>query len=98
MAAQRPSNSAIVAFASLIGTSIEWYFFIYGLAAALVFPVFSAFELATKAFLWTTAWGQTFRARMPHPGHSTRGREVSDRLEQLGGSENRTKPSIVRAK
>ncbi|HVR45797.1 MAG TPA: MFS transporter [Candidatus Binatia bacterium] len=33
------SSSALVAAATLIGTSIEWYdFYIYGLASALVFP------------------------------------------------------------
>ncbi|HEY6326175.1 MAG TPA: MFS transporter [Candidatus Cybelea sp.] len=35
----RRSSSAMVAAATLIGTSIEWYdFYIYGLASALVFP------------------------------------------------------------
>jgi len=34
----RNSNVRTVAFASLIGTTIEWYdFFLYGTAAALVF-------------------------------------------------------------
>ncbi len=36
------SSSALVAAATLIGTSIEWYdFYIYGLASALVFPALS---------------------------------------------------------
>jgi hypothetical protein len=35
--------------------------------SVFVEALFSALELATKAFLWTTPWGQTFRARMPHP-------------------------------
>ena len=35
----RPGSVRLVAFASFIGTTIEWYdFFLYGTAAALVFP------------------------------------------------------------
>ena len=35
----RPGSIRLVAFASFIGTTIEWYdFFLYGTAAALVFP------------------------------------------------------------
>ena len=35
----RPHSPRLVAFASFIGTTIEWYdFFLYGTAAALVFP------------------------------------------------------------
>ena len=38
-AVERRSPSALVAAATLIGTSIEWYdFYIYGYAAALIFP------------------------------------------------------------
>jgi MFS transporter, MHS family, shikimate and dehydroshikimate transport protein len=57
----RPSSSVRVAFASLVGTSIEWYdFLIYGLSAALVFPElffpkYNAFAglLASYAIFWT---------------------------------------------
>ncbi len=56
----RTSISTRVALASLIGTSIEWYdFFIYGFAAALVFPTLffprsDAFVglLASYAIFW----------------------------------------------
>ena len=37
---QSPRELRRVAFTALIGTSIEWYdFFLYGTAAALIFPV-----------------------------------------------------------
>ena len=39
VAREKPTSSIVVATATLIGTSIEWYdFYVYGYAAALVFP------------------------------------------------------------
>ncbi|MEV0698745.1 MFS transporter [Saccharopolyspora sp. NPDC050389] len=57
---------AKVAFASWVGASIEWYdFFIYGTAAALVFPrlFFPAQEPLTATLLSFTTFGVAFVAR-----------------------------------
>jgi len=62
MAKTEPSTVRLVALASLIGTTIEWYdFFLYGTAAALVlnqlfFPTFDEFA-GTLAALGTYAVG-----------------------------------------
>jgi MHS family shikimate/dehydroshikimate transporter-like MFS transporter len=55
---EAPQGTSIrqIAFASFIGTAIEWYdFFLYGTTAALVFPKlffpqFSAFSAALASF------------------------------------------------
>src|SRR5438477_10410889 len=58
----RPTSSRVVALASLIGTTIEWYdFFLYGTAAALVlnklfFPTFDPMS-GTLAALATYSVG-----------------------------------------
>jgi MFS transporter, MHS family, shikimate and dehydroshikimate transport protein len=70
--AKRQSSPLVVAFASLIGTSIEWYdFFIFGAASALAFPklffpavgdlgVLAAFAVFWVAFLGRPIGGMIF--------------------------------------
>src|SRR4030095_5451355 len=55
-----------VALASFVGTAIEWYdFFIYGTAAALLFPrlFFSAFSPVTATLASFATFGVGFFAR-----------------------------------
>src|SRR5688572_11026620 len=62
----RTSSIRRIAFASFVGTAIEWYdFFIYGTSAALVFPrlffpEFSAFAATLASF---ATFGVAFFAR-----------------------------------
>src|SRR5215510_10854818 len=66
MAKPEPSTVRLVALASLVGTTIEWYdFFLYGTAAALVlnqlfFPTLDSFA-GTLASLATYAVAFFFR-------------------------------------
>ena len=60
------SQYAKVAFASLIGTSIEWYdYFLYGTAAALVFPrlFFPKFDPLVGTLLAFSTYTIGFMAR-----------------------------------
>ena len=56
LSSNKPSSIRLIAFASLVGTTIEWYdFFLYNTAAALVFnklffPTFDPFVGTLLAF------------------------------------------------
>jgi metabolite-proton symporter len=66
MAPQRPNSPRQVLFASLIGTTIEFFdFYIYGTAAVLVFPAlfFPASDPATATLASLATFGIAFLAR-----------------------------------
>jgi MFS family permease len=63
---QSPHSSRRVAFASLIGTTIEWYdFFIFGTAAALIFNevFFPSFDPVTGTLAAFASFSVGFIAR-----------------------------------
>ena len=66
MPAPRQSSIRVVAFASLIGTTIEWYdYFLYGTAAALVFNrlFFPTFDPLSGTLISLATYSVGFIAR-----------------------------------
>ena len=66
MSSNKPSSIRLIAFASLVGTTIEWYdFFLYNTAAALVFNklFFPSFDPLVGTLLAFTTYAVGFIAR-----------------------------------